>query len=121
MSTQGAGFHSGELAVQRRSGVEAKAARLSRMVGPGELRGGVAALLHDAPFAAITARGRDGRLWISPLTGRPGFLTATTPTTLSITSEFCVNDPLHGLEIGQAVGVNVVSSLRSVGSGSTAR
>lgn len=78
------------------------------MVGPGELRGGVAALLHDAPFAAITARGRDGRLWASPLTGRPGFLTATTPTTLSITSDFPVNDPLHGLEIGQPVGLNVI-------------
>ena len=52
------GFHSGELAVQRRAGVEAQAARLSGMVAPGELRGGAAALLADAPFAAVTARDR---------------------------------------------------------------
>ena len=43
------------------------------MVGPGELRGGVAALLADASFAAVTARDCDRRLWIFPVTGPPGF------------------------------------------------
>ena len=108
MSMPRIGFHSGEPAVQRRAGVEAQASRLSRMVGPGELRGGVAALLEVAPFAAITARDRNGRLWISPLTGPRGFLAARTPTTLAITSELPGTDPLHGLEMGQPVGVVVM-------------
>ncbi|HEX7429893.1 MAG TPA: pyridoxamine 5'-phosphate oxidase family protein [Mycobacterium sp.] len=102
------GFHSGELAVQRRAGVEAEAARLSRMVGPGELRGGVAALLADASFAAVTARDRNGRLWISPVTGPPGFLVATTPTRLSMQGELPVDDPLHGPDEGQPVGIIVM-------------
>ncbi len=108
MSTSQAGFHSGELAVQRRAGVETQAARLSRMVGPGELRGGAAALLEVATFVAITARDRDGRLWISPLTGPRGFLAASTPTTLAVTSKLPSADPLHGLEIGQPIGVIVM-------------
>ena len=99
-----AGFHSGELAVQRRAGVEAQAARLSGMVAPGELRGGAAALLADAPFAAVTARDRDWRLWISPVTGPPGFLAATSPTRLSIRSAL-TDDPLYDLDEGQPVGV----------------
>lgn len=45
-----AGFHSGELAVQRQAGVEAQAARLAPMV----------------------ARDRTGRLWASLLLGPPG-------------------------------------------------
>ena len=101
------GFHGGELAVQRRAGVEAEAARLSRMVAPGELRGGVAALLADASFAAVTARDRDGRLWISPVTGPPGFLVSTTPTLLSVRSGL-KDDPLYGLDEGQPIGIIVI-------------
>ena len=101
------GFHSGELAVQRRAGVEAAAARLRRMVAPGELRGGVAALLAGASFAAVTARDRDGRLWISPVTGQPGFLATTTPTQLSMRTAL-EDDPLYGLDEGQPVGIIVM-------------
>ena len=63
------GFHSGELAAQRRAGVEDLAARLEPMMAPGELRGGAPAFVANASFAAITARDRDGRLWTSPLVG----------------------------------------------------
>jgi hypothetical protein len=71
------GFHSGALAAQRRAGVHDQAARLARMVGPGELRVGIAAFLADAACAAITARDRSGRLWTSLLLGPPGFLRAS--------------------------------------------
>lgn len=99
------GFHSGELAVQRRAGVEAQAARLRPMMGPAELRGGAAVLLAHASFAAMTARDGDGRLWISPLAGPPGFLAATAPTRLSMRDTMPVGDPLHGLGEGQPVGI----------------
>jgi predicted pyridoxine 5'-phosphate oxidase superfamily flavin-nucleotide-binding protein len=102
------GFHSGELAVQRRAGVEAQAARLRPMMAPGELRGGAPAFLSHATFAAFTARDRDGRLWTSPLVGSPGFMTATTPTRLSVRDALPVGDPLHGLPEDQPVGLVVM-------------
>jgi predicted pyridoxine 5'-phosphate oxidase superfamily flavin-nucleotide-binding protein len=108
MSSQAVGFHGGELAVQRRAGVEAEAARLRPMMAPGELRGGAPAFLAHASFAAITARDRDGRLWTSPLIGPPGFLAATTPTRLSLRNTLPVGDPLHGLPEGQPVGIVVM-------------
>ncbi|MDY6999793.1 MAG: pyridoxamine 5'-phosphate oxidase family protein, partial [Actinomycetota bacterium] len=99
------GFHSGELAAQQHAGVQAQAARLARMVGPGELRAGVAAFLAEATFAAITARDRAGRLWTSPLLGPPGFLHADDHHTLRIGTVLPGADPLHSLPAGQPAGV----------------
>jgi predicted pyridoxine 5'-phosphate oxidase superfamily flavin-nucleotide-binding protein len=102
------GFHSGELAAQQLAGVRAQAARLARMVGPGELRGGMAAFVGDAQFAALTARDRTGRLWTSPLLGPPGFLEAWDRTTLRIGTSLPSADPLHWLPIRQPAGVVVI-------------
>jgi len=99
------GFHSGELAVQRQAGVDAQAARLTPMLAHGRLRAGMAAFVSAAPFAAIAARDRAGRLWTSPLLGPPGFLRAATPTTLRVNTSVPNADPLHGLPPGQPVGV----------------
>ncbi|MEO3761592.1 pyridoxamine 5'-phosphate oxidase family protein [Mycobacterium sp. B14F4] len=78
------------------------------MVDRGELRGGVTAVLARASFAAVTARDRDGRLWISPVTGPPGFLAATTPTRLSLKTALSAEDPLRGLDAGQPIGIVVM-------------
>jgi predicted pyridoxine 5'-phosphate oxidase superfamily flavin-nucleotide-binding protein len=102
------GFHEGELAVQRRAGVAVQAARLAGMLAPGELRGGFAHFLADRTFAALTARAADGRLWVSPLTGPPGFLDATGATTLTVHTTPRAGDPLHGVPTGQPVGMVVV-------------
>lgn len=99
------GFHNGELAVQRQAGVEAQAARLAAMVGPGQLSAGTAAFLSEATFAAMAARDRSGRLWTSPLLGPPGLLRAASPITLQIRTELASADPLHDLPTGQPVGV----------------
>ncbi|WP_123026697.1 pyridoxamine 5'-phosphate oxidase family protein [Mycolicibacterium stellerae] len=106
--TNAVGFHSGELAVQRRAGVEAQAARLRPMMAPGELRGGAPAFVAHASFAAIGARDRDGRLWTSPLIGPPGFMAVTTPTRLSLRNLLPVGDPLHDLPEGQPVGIVLI-------------
>jgi uncharacterized protein len=103
-----AGFHDGELAVQRRAGVVAEAARLSGMVGPARLGGGIAHFVADRTFALLTGRDRDGRLWISPLTGRPRFLAPAAPTTLSIQAAPVPGDPLHALPAAQPVGLLVI-------------
>jgi predicted pyridoxine 5'-phosphate oxidase superfamily flavin-nucleotide-binding protein len=102
------GFHSGELAVQRRAGVQQQAARLSTMVARGELRGGIAGFLANARFAAITGRDASGRLWTSPVVGPPGFLKAASPTTLVIGTAPQADDPLHGVPAGQPVGLIVM-------------
>ena len=104
-----AGFHSGELAVQRRAHVEVEAARLTPMVAPGQLSAGMAAFVSKATFAAMAARDRAGRLWTSPLLGPPGFLRTASPTTLDITTPLSSADPLHDLSLGQPVGVIVIN------------
>lgn len=106
------GFHEGELAVQRRAGVGAAAARLGGMLDPADLTGGIGRFLADRNFAAMSARGRDGRLWISPLVGPAGFLHATGPAELRIGTVPPPGDPLHGLAAGQAVGLIAVEFAR---------
>ena len=58
------GFHEGELAVQRRAGVPAPAARLgSAMLSTPDLSGGVGTFLEGRDFAASRARAADRPLW----------------------------------------------------------
>jgi predicted pyridoxine 5'-phosphate oxidase superfamily flavin-nucleotide-binding protein len=104
-SPAGSGFHDGELAVQRRAGVDTAAARLAGMLRPADLRGGATYFLAERTFAAITARDTAGRLWISPLTGTPGFLQARGASTLVISAVPLPGDPLHRLHADQPVGL----------------
>jgi uncharacterized protein len=99
-----AGFHAGELAVQRRAGVSHDAARLEGMLAPALLDGGAARFLVRRRLAILTARDRDGLLWTSPLLGEPGFLDAH-GTTLTIHATPTAGDPLHDPPAGQAVGL----------------
>jgi hypothetical protein len=100
-----AGYHAGELAVQHQAGATAAAARLSGMLAPAGLRGGLVRFLADRTFAVLTARGRDGLLWISPLSAPPGFLEATGPAALSVHARPSPGDPLRELAAPQPVGV----------------
>jgi predicted pyridoxine 5'-phosphate oxidase superfamily flavin-nucleotide-binding protein len=102
------GFHEGELAVQRQAGVSRDAARLSGMLAPGHLNGGAARVLAERTFAAISGRDTNGTLWISPLTGPPGFLQVASPTGLDVWARPVEGDPLHRLPKPQPVGLIVV-------------
>lgn len=104
-SPSDSGFHDGELAVQRRAGVDTAAARLAGMLRPADLRGGATYFLAERTFAAVTARDKSGRLWISPLTGAPGFLQARGASTLVISAAPLEGDPLHRLEADQPIGL----------------
>lgn len=103
-----AGFHAGELAVQERAGVRAEAARLSRMVEPAELSGGIADFLAARTFLVIAGRDHEGRLWASPLTGPAGFLEVVSATELAVHASIQGGDALHGLEAGQKLGMTAV-------------
>jgi predicted pyridoxine 5'-phosphate oxidase superfamily flavin-nucleotide-binding protein len=98
-------FHDGELAVQRRAGVRDAAQRLTGMLDAPDLRGSFGRFLADRSFAAMTARDPDGRLWISPLTGPPGFLDVVDAATLRVHTTPQPGDPLHGVAAGQPVGL----------------
>lgn len=103
-----AGFHAGERAVQRQAGVEKDAARLSRMLEPATLTGGIAGFLSDRTFLVISGRDAAGRLWTSPLVGPPGFLEVLSDTILGVHAVIPAGDPLHGLPAGQKIGMTAV-------------
>jgi hypothetical protein len=54
------------------------------MLDAPDLAGGPARILAEQTFAALTARDGAGRLWISPLTGAPGFLQVRRHTDLQV-------------------------------------
>ncbi|MEU1618367.1 pyridoxamine 5'-phosphate oxidase family protein [Streptomyces sp. NPDC005722] len=105
--TRQTGFHEGELAVQRRAGVALEAARLRGMLDPPRLGGGVALFLADRDLAVLGAHDEQGRLWASPLTGAPGFLT-TRGDTVRVAARPGAGDPLAGLPAGGAAALIVI-------------
>ncbi|OBG66482.1 pyridoxamine 5'-phosphate oxidase family protein [Mycobacterium sp. E3339] len=98
------GFHEGEIATQRRAGVEAEARRLEGMLDSSPLTRGATAFLASQQFAALTGRDRAGVLWVSPLTGPPGFLRGEAGV-LRVSTSPRAGDPLNGIPPGQQVGL----------------
>jgi predicted pyridoxine 5'-phosphate oxidase superfamily flavin-nucleotide-binding protein len=98
------GFHEGEIATQRRAGVEADVKRLEKMLDSARLSQGVTGFLALQRFAALTGRDRDGVLWISPLAAPPGFLEGQ-DYALHVSAVPRDGDPLHGMPVGQQVGL----------------
>ncbi|MBB2947525.1 hypothetical protein FB565_007296 [Actinoplanes lutulentus] len=107
-----AGFHAGEIALQRQAGVRHEAARLAPMLEPAELSAGVARFLAGQTFMAVTGRDATGRLWTSALTGPPGFLDVRSGTELAVHTRIRPGDPLHGISAGQKVGTTAVDFAR---------
>jgi hypothetical protein len=99
------GFHAGELVVQERAGTRGEAQRLAGMLDRPDLRGGVGGFLADRTLAGLAARDAAGRLWVSPLTGAPGFLDASGATTLRVHTVPGPGDPLRALPADQPVGL----------------
>ncbi|MEU4404410.1 pyridoxamine 5'-phosphate oxidase family protein [Streptosporangium sp. NPDC023963] len=91
--------HAGELAVQRRAGVRAVALGSAR-TRP-EIPAVAAEFLGRQRMLLIGARGRDGLLWASALTGPEGFARAPDERTVVIDAVPGEHDPLAGLDGGQ--------------------
>ena len=98
------GFHEGEIATQRRAGVEAEAKRLEGMLDSPGLSPGAARFLASQRFAALTGRDHDGVLWISPLAAPQGFLRGQDDI-LRVSAFPRDGDPLHRIPSGQQVGL----------------
>jgi uncharacterized protein len=101
------GFHEGELATQRRAGVEADAKRLETMLDSAHLSAGSAKFLASQKFSALSGHDRSGVLWISPLVAPAGFLQAEN-NLLRVSALPREGDPLHRMPIGQQVGLIVI-------------
>ncbi|CAL9419071.1 pyridoxamine 5'-phosphate oxidase family protein [Streptomyces sp. enrichment culture] len=91
--TTRAPYHPGSLAVQERVGVRAAAEHVGRSIGRG-IRPVAAAFLEIQPMLVIGAADGDGRVWSSLLTGPPGFVRATGPTTVAVRGGVPAHDPL---------------------------
>ena len=102
------GFHAASWPSSAGAGTLDEAARLTPMLDPAELRGGIVAFLADRTFAVITARDGAGRLWTSPLSGPRGFLEAAGADHAGDPRRLPAGDPLHRLPAGQKAGLVVV-------------
>ena len=87
-------FHEGERAVQRRAGVDAKAARLGPRMIQETLSEDFASFLGGRPFVVVGSVDADGRAWASLLYGPPGFVATPTPGTVRIAALPAEADPL---------------------------
>ncbi|WP_068062797.1 pyridoxamine 5'-phosphate oxidase family protein [Nocardia xishanensis] len=86
-------YHSGELAVQRRMGQADIAAKVGRMIRR-DLPSVAADFLAAQPMVVLAAADATGRLWASPLVGRPGFVHAVDPGTIAVDARPAASDPL---------------------------
>lgn len=71
------------------------------------LSNGATHFLTKQRFAAITGRDSEGLLWTSPLSGQPGFIHGAGEE-LRIAAVAREGDPLHGMPVGQQVGLIVI-------------
>ncbi|MES5821075.1 pyridoxamine 5'-phosphate oxidase family protein [Streptomyces sp. RG80] len=87
-------YHAGSRAVQDRVGVRGAADHVGRAIGEG-IKPVAAAFLELQPFLVVGAGDpATGRVWASVLTGPPGFVRATGPHRMSVTSRTPRTDPL---------------------------
>ena len=87
-------YHQGELAVQHRLGQNDIAARLGRMVGD-TVPDVAADFLAAQPMIVLAAADDTGRMWVSQLTGEPGFVHVLGDHQIAVNAIPAVGDPLH--------------------------
>ncbi|MEU9476586.1 pyridoxamine 5'-phosphate oxidase family protein [Streptomyces sp. NPDC048191] len=85
-------YHEGSLAVQELMGVRDRADHVGRSLGQ-DIKPVAAAFLELQPLLVVGAADPGtGRVWASALTGSPGFVRATSPRRMSVTTD-ATDDP----------------------------
>lgn len=87
-------YHSGELDVQARAGVQRQADRVGQIIGS-TIPPAAQEFLRRQPFAVLSSVDAQGRVWVSALTGEPGFMHAIDEQTVAINSPPPDHDPLR--------------------------
>src|ERR1035438_1713588 len=101
-------FHEGELAVQRRAGVDRVAAKVGRNILPfvppeyGEF-------LSRQPFVIVASRDGCGRVWASPLVGGVGFARALDDRRVLLTGAPTPGDPLEDALVRSQARIGVLA------------
>ncbi|MER6085722.1 pyridoxamine 5'-phosphate oxidase family protein [Streptomyces sp. NPDC001833] len=87
-------YHEGSLTLQEQSGLREAANHVGRAIGDG-IKPVAAAFLELQPLLIVGAADPvTGRVWASPLSGRPGFVRATGPRQISVSGGVLPGDPL---------------------------
>jgi len=103
-------FHEGELLVQDRAGVRGEARRVGQMLRTA-IRPDAQTFLAKRRFAMVAAEGVGGQVWVSILTGQPGFLVSSEDgIQLDVTVGPDIRDPIAAaISPGSSVGLLVIS------------
>lgn len=89
-------YHRGELTAQERAGTS-EAARAVSAVIRDRFPEAARHFLAEQPMIVVGATDHRGDVWASLLTGLPGFLTVTGPSTLAVAAAPVPGDPLHAV------------------------
>jgi len=101
-------YHSGELDVQARAGVQRQADRVGQIIGS-TIPLAAQEFLRRQPFAVLSSVATQGQVWVSVLTGEPGFMHAIDEQTVAIDCALPDHDPLRAnLPANPNVGMLVI-------------
>lgn len=98
-------FHKGEIAVQKRAGVDKMAARIGGSIRP-FIHPVARNFLRALPFVVAASTDADGRVWASLLTGEPGFIEVPDERTVRFETARAAGDVLlENLRADAAIGL----------------
>src|SRR3569832_1822690 len=86
-------YHSGELAVQARAGVQEEAEALGKSIGS-IIKPAAQEFLHSQQLAIASTIEANGRVWASLLMGEPGFMQGVAEQRVRISATPIPGDPL---------------------------
>ncbi|NHN32660.1 pyridoxamine 5'-phosphate oxidase family protein [Paenibacillus agricola] len=107
-------YHEGELTVQKLTGEEAIAAQNAKMVSS-QFSNGIIHFLKSQQFAVLSSSDREGNVWVTFLTGEPGFAEVLDEQCIVIRAGLVEGDPLalEPLEREQ-IGLLIIDTNRRI-------
>ncbi|MBL7260845.1 pyridoxamine 5'-phosphate oxidase family protein [Paractinoplanes lichenicola] len=87
-------YHRGELIAQRRAGLLDEAVHVAAMINT-KIPYFARTFLAEQPMLVIGGADHRGDVWATLLTGEPGFITVTGPSTFEVAATPAPGDPLH--------------------------
>ncbi len=102
-------YREGELAVQRRAGIEARAQEVAESIAA-HLSADAAGFLRALPMLLIAGRDRDGAVWSVPLAGPRGFVRVVDARTLHVVAGTLAGHPLlEALDVPRPVPLGLLA------------
>lgn len=86
-------YHEGELMVQNRTGETAIAAQNANMISD-RFSKGIISFLKTQQFAVLSSTDKEGKVWVTFLTGEPGFIEELDEHRVTVRARINTGDPL---------------------------